>query len=73
MGGRMVMTTPRDDIAGLSERLRDRDAIVLSGLFYCGPLMREAATQLDSLLKERDGYERLYNNEVVERLRAEQE
>jgi chromosome segregation ATPase len=38
----------------LVERLRDRDAIVLSGLFYCGPVMREAATALEAKEKELD-------------------
>lgn len=46
------MTTPRDDIAGLSERLR---AEIDQPLAYRNDTtLREAATQLDSLLKERD-------------------
>ena len=57
------MTTPRDDIAGLSERLRrlariTRRAIETSKLVFPwttdSKTLDEAATQLDSLLKERD-------------------
>lgn len=43
------MTTPRDDIAGLSERLREHPTQT-----HIRALIDEAATQLDSLLKERD-------------------
>ena len=57
------MTTPRDDIAGLSERLRrlariTRRAIETSKLVFPwttdSKTLDEAATQLDSLLKERE-------------------
>lgn len=57
------MTTPRDDIAGLIERLRDRTSLYAfkqltfrhSYDYEAGrALLDEAATQLDSLLKERE-------------------
>jgi hypothetical protein len=57
------MTTPRDDIAGLSERLREPHVAFARktdctdlGVFvrWLKANCREAATQLDSLLKERD-------------------
>ena len=47
------MTTPRDDIAGLSERLQRR-AQSKYAPYNEATIMAEAATQLESLLKERD-------------------
>lgn len=40
------------DIGKLVKKLLDRDAIVLVGLFYCVPLMREAAHAIANLLEE---------------------
>ena len=37
--------TDRDELA---RRLRDKDQIVIGGLFYCIPVMREAATALST-------------------------
>lgn len=37
----------------LQDRLRDKDAIVISGLFHCAPVMREAADRIDQLERER--------------------
>lgn len=54
----MAMTTPRDDIAGLSERLRIKAAMIKLGekiaFLSDAEIMQEAAAQLDALLKERD-------------------
>lgn len=50
----MTSPTTHLDAIGLSDRLRDRDAIVIGGMFTAIPLLHEAATALDALLKERD-------------------
>lgn len=43
------------DVKEMAERLRDREAIVMGGLLYCGPLMREAADLLDRLSTQAQG------------------
>jgi hypothetical protein len=45
----LTPTTDVKEMADLAKRLRDREAIVMGGLLYCGPLMREAADLLDRL------------------------
>jgi hypothetical protein len=47
------MTTPRDDIAGLSERLRDKR---IGGAWY---LRQEAAAALDALAVDNDQFRRI--------------
>lgn len=36
------------------DRLRDRDAIVLAGMFHAVPVMREAADAIEALRREND-------------------
>lgn len=41
--------SPSPEVGELVERLRDRDAIVLGGLFHAIPALREAADMIESL------------------------
>lgn len=42
------------ELSEMATRLRDHDAIVMGGLLYCGPIMREAADMLDRLASQRE-------------------
>lgn len=47
-------------MADIVDRLRDRDNIVLAGLYHAVPVMREAADEIERLRRENDEWEKKF-------------